>query len=265
MDPVMRFLVLMFCLGLPVPAWPGQIEYIFSLPDIIGATGSDQQMTLFMDSETGNPLQGWAYCVCHDNSEVTLVGAVEGSTVLTVKNGGPPDFHIVAFYDEGLTVGAVVCFNGCAVLPPGPAHEFLDITYHLDAPPGTLSVVEVCTGIGDPPVQTVLVDDGGQVISPDVIPGSVLILSLPQLVRGDCNQDFQINIADGIFLLGFLFQGGATPSCNEACDTAADGAVELTDAIYVFQYRLLDGPPPPAPFPDCGEVLSDCELSACSS
>ena len=130
---------------------------------------------------------------------------------------------------------------------------------------GTLSVVDVCTGIGDPPVETVLVDDGGLVISPDDVPGSILIISLPQLVRGDCNQDFQVNIADGIFLLGFLFQGGSTPSCNEACDAASDGAVELTDALYVFQYRLLDGPPPPAPFPDCGELMSDCELSVCSS
>ena len=36
-----------------------------------------------------------------------------------------------------------------------------------------------------------------------------------------------------------------------ACDANGDGMTDSSDAIYIFNYRFLDGPPPPAPFPGC--------------
>ena len=71
-------------------------------------------------------------------------------------------------------------------------------------------------------------------------------------VRGDCNGDETDDIADGVFLLNYLFQAGPTPGCQAACDANGDGMTDSSDAIYIFNYRFLDGPPPPAPFPECG-------------
>ena len=70
--------------------------------------------------------------------------------------------------------------------------------------------------------------------------------------RGDCNDDSVIDIADGIFILNFLFLGGESGSCFDSCDTNADLAVDVSDPLFLFSYLLLKGPLPPAPFPDCG-------------
>ena len=84
-------------------------------------------------------------------------------------------------------------------------------------------------------------------------PGVIeLVPVYPPFVRGDCNGDGNHDIADGVFLLNYLFQDGPTPGCQAACDANGDGMTDSSDAIYIFNYRFLDGPPPPAPFPECG-------------
>lgn len=77
-------------------------------------------------------------------------------------------------------------------------------------------------------------------------------------VRGDSNADGRIDIADAVYVLQWLFQGGPEPPCLEAADvddvpTMTPGHdSDVSDAIYVLQYLLLGGPRPPGPFPACG-------------
>ena len=66
-------------------------------------------------------------------------------------------------------------------------------------------------------------------------------------LRGDCSQDGQRNLTDGIFLLNFLFLGGTEPSCDAACDTNADGELNITTAVALFNFLFLGGPPPADP------------------
>ena len=71
------------------------------------------------------------------------------------------------------------------------------------------------------------------------------------------NPAIVVNIADGIHILDVQFQM-ATPlgNCDEACDANDDGnSGDVSDAVYVFNYRFLNGPLPPAPFPDCAPLL----------
>ena len=83
-------------------------------------------------------------------------------------------------------------------------------------------------------------------------------------LRGDCNTDLRVDIADGVWILNNMFQSGPAGTCAEACDADNNGALEMGNAIYVITYRLLSGPAPIAPFPECGiEAGADCVTSAC--
>jgi hypothetical protein len=74
-------------------------------------------------------------------------------------------------------------------------------------------------------------------------------------IRGDCDGDGQVtgSLTDAVFLLQYLFMGGAAPPCLSACDANGDGEAvgQVTDALYILWYGFLGGPPPPPPYPSC--------------
>jgi hypothetical protein len=76
---------------------------------------------------------------------------------------------------------------------------------------------------------------------------------VPLFVRGDATADFKVDISDAIFILSFLFNGGAGSSCLDALDSSDDGRIDLGDAVGILTYLFLSGPPPSPPFPACGE------------
>ncbi len=73
----------------------------------------------------------------------------------------------------------------------------------------------------------------------------------PAFIRGDCNSDGIVNMADAIKIMRFTFQGFPVSSCLSACDHNDDGMVDLGDVIYMLQYIFLDGAAPPSPFGEC--------------
>ena len=74
----------------------------------------------------------------------------------------------------------------------------------------------------------------------------------PEFVRGDCNDSGAIDLSDPLFLLGWLFSGGATPTCDGACDIDDGDDLNIADAVGLLSYLFASGAPPEAPFPDCG-------------
>jgi len=87
-------------------------------------------------------------------------------------------------------------------------------------------------------------------------------------IRGDGNGDTKVDISDGVFILNFLFQGTADPSCMDAIDANDSGTVDLSDSVFSFNYLFLGGPPISAPFPECGgdpsaDALDCFEYEAC--
>jgi hypothetical protein len=70
-----------------------------------------------------------------------------------------------------------------------------------------------------------------------------------EFYRGDPNNDGASNITDGIYILNFLFLGGAAPTCRESADPNNDRSVNITDGIYVLNYLFLGGPAPLPPGP----------------
>jgi hypothetical protein len=70
--------------------------------------------------------------------------------------------------------------------------------------------------------------------------------------RGDCNEDGLCDIGDAIYLLGGLFGGGATWTCEDACDSNDDDSLDIADAIWKLSFLFSGGPPPENPFGLCG-------------
>jgi hypothetical protein len=66
-------------------------------------------------------------------------------------------------------------------------------------------------------------------------------------IRGDVNADGVVNGDD----VDLCMQGGPF-SCWDAADVNDDGYWMITDCTYLYDYVFSSGPPPPAPFPNCG-------------
>ena len=74
-------------------------------------------------------------------------------------------------------------------------------------------------------------------------------------IRGDFDENGEVNITDPIAILGLLFDPEETdlPLCQDAADADDSGNVSLTDAIVVLNHLFLEGPPLSEPFPDAGD------------
>lgn len=91
----------------------------------------------------------------------------------------------------------------------------------------------------------------------------------PTFRRGDPDLDGTPTLTDAVFVLNYLFSGGAKPSCLDAADANDDGQLDLSDPVAVLGYLFLGSAPPPAPGPaDCGvdptaDELEDCAGASC--
>ena len=88
-------------------------------------------------------------------------------------------------------------------------------------------------------------------------------------IRGDANGDGDFNIADPVYILGFLFSGDPG-LCLDAMDVNDDGMNNIADAVSGLDSLFgAGGTPPPMPFPTCGDDPTadalDCvgPLAAC--
>jgi len=82
-----------------------------------------------------------------------------------------------------------------------------------------------------------------------------------QFVRGDANQDYQVDETDAYFIMDYLLGGGPSPECMDAADADDSGTVDISDATFILNYKFLGTAPPPPPFPDCGPDPTDDSLA----
>ncbi len=73
-------------------------------------------------------------------------------------------------------------------------------------------------------------------------------------VRSDANSDGAVDISDAVYMLAALFISGAPPPpCAKSGDANDDGAFDISDAVYTLAALFIPGSPtPPAPHPNCG-------------
>jgi hypothetical protein len=72
-----------------------------------------------------------------------------------------------------------------------------------------------------------------------------------RVLGGDMNRDARINIADVIYLLGYLFANGDPPWCLPLADVNGDGLKNIADPIHLLGYLFSTGAPPADPPAAC--------------
>ena len=65
-----------------------------------------------------------------------------------------------------------------------------------------------------------------------------------QYVCGDANGDKSANVGDAVFLISYVFKGGAAPVPLCAGDANGDGGTNVGDAVYMISYVFKGGMPP---------------------
>lgn len=78
---------------------------------------------------------------------------------------------------------------------------------------------------------------------------------LGSYLRGDSNGDDNVDLADAIHILNYLFGGGPL-DCEDRADANDDGALTIADPIRLFGYLFAADPPPAYPFPLVGVDLT---------
>jgi len=218
-------------------------------------------------------VQGWSYGLAHDGNLLELV-SIEPSDLTNTANGGnPPDFYGVNINPAGGSGGTVGCVISLGPefheipLQPGEKIHTETFTYR--------SAVELAQGdseqttevslanevLGDPPVPAVISVLSDSYLLTEVQKASITLTPplgrLRPFVRGDANNDARVDIADGVWILSWIYRGGVEPPCQDAADANDDGTVDQSDAIVVVYWRLKGGSPPAEPFPECGTDPND--------
>lgn len=103
--------------------------------------------------------------------------------------------------------------------------------------------------------------------------GSIFIFTVvpdPDLRRGDLNDDGNVDVADPVYLLSFLFiPGSPAPECDDAGDVNDDGTLDISDAVFALSWLFVPGsdvPPAPGPVtcgPDQTRDALGCAGSTC--
>ncbi len=165
------------------------------------------------------------------------------------------DIHNEGDGDHGWATCVVILdhdppFQG-QTIPPGVKQPIANLVYDLLPPGDTVprSIgVPFMDGLGKPPVAVAFTVDG-TAITPETHNGIIQIkMPPPEFIRGDANDNGEVNISDPIYLLEFLFAGGSPPPCEDAADANDDGKLDLADAVAALTYLFGGGTiPPPSP------------------
>lgn len=164
----------------------------------------------------------------------------------------PPTIELIPTGNNTTCAGESYLFE---VMAAGTG--LLEYQWLLDGAPipgangASYEILEV--GPGDYGVYSVLVSNDCGSVESDAAP---LAEPLPSscetpFARCDCNADGLCNIADGIYILRFTYQGFNPPICLAACDHNDDGLIDISDVVFIMEYIFNGGPMPPAPFPEC--------------
>ena len=274
----------------PAPAIP-PASFTIDVADgglVATESAADSMVTLNFDKDgmnTGAEIQGWSYGVCvEDPAKLRPVDAViDGTDTASVKNGAPPDFNSINLYPDGVTHGVVIDLASQITVSAQNDWSDVIVTYEnlMTESDGGTYVMACHRALGYPPVSNVMVIGGNSVL------GSMLedpdgerednsdayntagFFHTPirpdWFVPGSANFDGQLDIADGVYILNFLFRGGPEPPCMAAADANGDGVIDSSDAVLVILYVFLDGVPPARGLgcqPYFGDTDLTCEAGA---
>lgn len=107
-----------------------------------------------------------------------------------------------------------------------------------NAPGGAVMAIDSITASGKRPRYEAL---WGELV-PVFSAGSIEIQSC---ARGDVDCSGEINIADLVYLVDYMFNGGPAPDPYDAGNINGIGLIDIADLVYFVDFMFNDGPPPP--------------------
>ncbi|MEM7165687.1 MAG: hypothetical protein AAF581_09495 [Planctomycetota bacterium] len=246
-------------------------RYTLYANDALVSPSDTVQVTLRIDSVAGTggspqQIDGWSFGFCHDPTALTIDTVVHSPLVQALNGGAPLAFSAITLYPSGFTDGVLIDFMGINTLPQGVGYPLYEVTYEASDTPGT-TTLDFCE-LGTPPVLAIVATG-----STDNVPvretTTIEVLGAPYFIRGDCDNNTGVNIADTIFLLQQTFPPAGGPpamACMDACDCNDDGTLNISDAIWMLN-AVLGNPsvPLPGPYPDCGEDVAEDGIDCAAS
>lgn len=208
------------------------------------------------------PMQGFQVSMSWDCDVVDVFAATDANTTTALLT---PEFYVVNIESAGCFMTAGVIYDSLPpadgrTLAPGQNQRILDIILNIDslAPTNQVTVLDLANGLGSPfPISNIFIEAGGQSRSPFLIDGAVTVLPfalpLPTFFRrGDADRSNQVNVADAVFVLSFLFSNGPAFPCPDSADVNDNGSVDIADAIALLGFLFTGGAAPAYPFPSAG-------------
>ena len=267
-----------FLCKVPVP--PSLIDYYIGAdtggeePEIVcaqGAAGAEAKVTVYYTSAE-QPIQGMSMAVKYPTDIQVVDLEPSGQGIVQDK-------HLEGTLTEGINA-EFVSFNadnqageliiGILVdsTPPVPINHMypprdtpgavLNIFFAIpeDAECDTqyaLQFQDGLTGAGDVPIYNRAAVFNYSV-PVNVHAGCLTVGGKAAFIRGDCNTDGWVDIADPAATMSYLFLGVFDPACLDACDSNDDGLVDLADVAATLRFLFELGPtlPDPGPFPPGG-------------
>jgi len=254
-------------------------QFTISIDDTqgFGEAVSTVRLNFNADGTNDQQIQGWSYGICSLDTAKLAITAVTsaGTDSATVKNGTKADFDTFTLYAEqgGATHGIVIDFMAAVTLAPVTSFSDLAVTVQFQTTTvGETALIAPCDKtLGAPPTANVMVvggaslpaatnEDPSDELCPGVVGNHIGVFTQVEDKKsfkpGNANGDAKLDLADGIFILSYLFRSGRAPGCVAALDVNNDGAVDASDAIMIFYWQFLDGPAPALGL-DCVKVKTD--------
>lgn len=248
----------------PGPMTPDPND-ILRLTDEFAQTGQEVAVEVLYthDEDTS----GYSFAVRHDPTRLQLLEIELGAAL------GPTADQFF-FYLEPLPDGWFVfaVTNQITVdLIPGTDQQLFVARYEALAP--GVTPVWFADDLGSPPVlpRTGLGNGVGPPTGriPTTVDGSVSIDTEPFFRRGDVNRDSVVDIADAIWIFSNLFGASSLPfPCQDAADANDDQNLNIADGVFILGYLFTPPMPLADPGPVCGvdptlDSFEACNYDAC--
>lgn len=73
---------------------------------------------------------------------------------------------------------------------------------------------------------------------------SLNLLSFRTMLCGDANNDGSVSVTDAVYVINYIFVGGAPPQPYAMGDVNCDQSVNISDAVLIINYIFVSGKPP---------------------
>ncbi|MEM7164862.1 MAG: hypothetical protein AAF581_05320 [Planctomycetota bacterium] len=148
-------------------SFAGTFQYQMSISDADATEGLFYNLAVTLTHNTTDNVGGWSYSICHDNTKSDVCAITSTQFTLDLGLIGPLFFLNETVDDRAVNVpgsvdgaaqGVVIDQNGFFFFPAGESHVVANVTYIADAgTAGTTSTTTICSTVGNPPVEAVVV------------------------------------------------------------------------------------------------------------